>query len=161
MKVLAKGETPPPLSLKAKDGTPLELKKGPVVVVFFHPDVLASRHVVGYLRRLPGIAPGVPIWFISTASPEETEVYTSGYLDDFPVAVEGGCAALKSWQGGFVPTTYLLNDGKVEVAFTGFHKRALNTLAARAAELVGKRPKELVTEMDNKGEYELAEPAPC
>jgi len=162
MDVLAKGEAAPAITLRAQNGEALHLGEleGPLVLNFFHPVVLASRHVVGYLRRLPATAPGVPIWFASTASPEETAVYTQGYLEDFPVVLEG-CAALSAFGGKFVPTTYLLKDGRVEVAFTGFHKRALNTLAARAAELVGKRPKELVTAMDNKGEYELAEPAPC
>ncbi len=162
MDVLEKGTEVPPLKLKAKDGRELDLKEanGPLVLCFFHPVVLASRHVVGYLRRLPGVAPEVPVWFLSTARPEETEVYASGYLDDFPL-VEDGCAALGAFGGRFVPATYLLVDGKVEIAFTGFHRLALNRLGAKAAELSGKRAKELVTEMDNKGEYELAEPAPC
>ncbi len=162
MDVLEKGTEVPSLKLKAKDGRELDPARtqGPLVLCFFHPVVLASRHVVGYLRRLPAMAPDVPVWFVSTARPEETEVYTGGYLDGFPV-VEDGCTALKAFGGGFVPATYLLVDGKVEVAFTGFHKLALNRLGARVAELAGKRANDLVTEMDNKGEYELAEPAPC
>jgi len=160
--VLEKGTEVPSLELKAKDGRTLNpaTTPGPLVLCFFHPVVLASRHVVGYLRRLPGIAPDLPVWFLSTARPEETEVYAGGYLDDFPL-VEAGCQALGAFGGGFVPATYLVVDGKVEIAFTGFHKLALNRLGARAAELAGKKPKDLVTEMDNKGEYELAEPAPC
>jgi len=160
--VLEKGQQVPELELRAKNGETLNPAKteGPLVLVFFHPVVMGSRHVVGYLRRLPAMAPGVPIWFLSTATPEETEIYIQDYLEDYPVVLEG-CPALQAFGGKFVPATYLLMDGKVEIAFTGFHKRALNELGKRAAEIAGKRAKDLVTEMDNKGEYELAEPAPC
>ncbi len=162
MDVLEKGKAVPEIELKAKSGETINPARveGPLVLVFFHPVVLASRHVVGYLRRLPAMASGVPIWFVSTATPEETEVYVQGYLEDFPVVLEG-CEALRAFGGRFVPATYFLKDGKVDLAFTGFHKLALNTLGRRAAELAGKRAKDLVTEADNKGEYELAEPAPC
>ncbi len=162
MDVLEKGKVVPELTLKATSGETLNPARaeGPLVLVFFHPVVLASRHVVGYLRRLPAMAPGVPIWFASTATPEETSIYTQGYLEDFPVVLEG-CEVLRIFGGRFVPATYLLQNGRVDLAFTGFHKLALNTLGRRVAELAGKRPKDLVTEADNKGEYELAEPAPC
>ncbi len=162
MDVLKKETPAPSLTLTAKSGETLNPAQhpGPLVLSFFHPVVLASRHVVGYLRRLKAQAPDVPVWFLSTATPEETAIYVAGYLEDWPV-VEDGCAALKAFGHRFVPVTYLLVDGKVELAFSGFHRQALNALGKKAAELSGKKPKDLITEMDNKGEYELVEPAPC
>ncbi len=162
MDVLEKGAPAPAITLQAENGETLNLgeHKTPVVIVFFHPVVFASRHVVGYLRRLPQIAPNVPVWLISTATPEETKIYTQDYLENFPI-VQNGCQALKAFGGRFVPATYLFHEGKVEIAFTGFHRLALNTLGRRAAELSGGKPKDLVTDTDNKGEYELAEVAPC
>jgi len=166
MNVLPKGAEPPSITLTAADGSQLDLSKleGPLVLAFIHPDVAASRNVVGYLRKLHDMLPDLPIWFVSSADEEQTDRYVKGYLGDYltsyPV-VPAGCQVLKAFGATHVPTVHYFADGKVDLAFTGFHKLSLNTLAERAAAAFEARPKQLVPDLDNKGEYELAEPSGC
>ena len=166
MNVLPKGAEPPHLKLTALDGRELDLAAPPeaLLLAFVHPDVAASRNVVGFLRKLQEMLPDLPIWLVSSADREATERYVKGYLGDYlegyPVVAEG-CAVLEAFGATHVPTVHYIADGKVDVAFTGFHRLALNTLAERAAAAVEARAKPLITDLDNKGEYELAEPSGC
>ncbi|GEM_PF-1467845 len=167
MKVLPKGAEPPKLLLKASDGSQLDLANlsGPTALAFVHPRVSASRNVVGFLRKLHEMLPELPIWFVFSSDKEESENYAKGYLGDYlqgyPLVLEEGCEVLKAFGASHVPTVHYFEDGKVSVAFSGFHKRALNELAQKAAVAMEARPKALVADLDNKGEYELAEPSGC
>ncbi|WP_457637732.1 hypothetical protein [Oceanithermus sp.] len=166
MNVLPKGAEPPSITLTAADGRQLDLAnlEGPLVLAFIHPNVAASRNVVGYLRKLHDMVPDLPIWFVSSVDEAETERYVRSYLGDYlegyPV-VPAGCQVLQAFGATHVPTVHYFEEGKVNLAFTGFHKLSLNTLAERAAAAFEARAKQLVADLDNKGEYELAEPSGC
>ncbi|WP_293174874.1 hypothetical protein [Oceanithermus sp.] len=166
MNVLPKGAEPPRLVLSALDGSQLDLAAldRPLVLAFVHPDVAASRNVVGFLRKLHEMLPELPVWVVATADRESTERYVQGYngdyLEGYPVVAEG-CGVLEAFGATHVPTVHFFADGRVDVAFTGFHKLALNTLAERAAAALEAKAKPLVADLDNKGEYELAEPSGC
>ncbi len=166
MNVLPKGAEPPRLKLSSLDGRELDLSavEGPLVLAFIHPEVAASRNVVGFLRKLQGMLPDLPIWFVSSAGRAETENYVKGYLGDYlegyPVVADG-CAVLEAFGATHVPAVHYFEGGRVDLAFTGFHKLALNTLAERAAAALGAKAKPLITDLDNKGEYELSEPSGC
>ncbi len=166
MNVLPKGAEPPSLTLTAADGSSLDLAnlEGPLVLAFIHPDVAASRNVVGFLRKLHEMLPDLPVWFVSAADAAKTEQYAKGYLgnylEGYPL-VPAGCDVLAAFGASHVPTVHYFEDGKVNLAFTGFHKLSLNTLAERAAAALEARAKPLITDLDNKGEYELAEPSGC
>lgn len=166
MNVLPKGAEPPSLKLTALDGRELDLSAppSPLVLAFIHPDVAASRNVVGFLRKLHEMLPDLAIWLVAGTDRGATERYIKGYhgdyLEGYPVVVDG-CAVLEAFGASHVPTVHYFEDGRVNVAFSGFHKLALNTLAQRAAAALGARAKPLITDLENKGEYELAEPSGC
>jgi len=166
MNVLAKGAEPPSITLTAADGSKLDLANldKPLVLAFIHPDVASSRNVVGFLRKLHEMLPELTVWFVSSADADETERYAKGYLgnylEGYPVVAEG-CDVLAAFGATHVPTVHYFEGGKVDLAFTGFHKLSLNTLAERAAAALEAKAKPLITDLDNKGDYELAEPSGC
>ncbi|WP_293172332.1 hypothetical protein [Oceanithermus sp.] len=166
MNVLPKGAEPPRLQLTALDGRTLDLGalEGPLVLAFVHPEVAASRNVVGFLRKLHDMLPDLPIWFVTSVDREATERYVKGYLgnylEGYPVVAEG-CDVLAAFGATHVPTVHYFEGGKVDLAFSGFHKLSLNTLAERAAAALEAKAKPLITDLENKGEYELAEPSGC
>lgn len=170
MQVLEVGTLAPEFSFTDLDGRGVTLSgalaAGPVVLVFAHPSINASRLVVGYLRRLPEIAPQAQILVLSEGGPEETVLYArpngpgEPYLS-FPVGVDA-CQVSSLYRATHLPATYLIGtDGKIISAYTGFGKFFLNALAGTVATLTGAKPKELITDGDNKGFYELAERGPC
>ena len=168
MEILENGSPAPEFTATDLNGQTLDLKAalgaGPVVLVFAHPVVNASRLVVGYLRRLPEIAPAVPVWVISEGTDEQTRKYAGsgdGAYLAMPVVADN-CAVAALYKARYLPTTYLVGaDGRILRGYTGFNRDFLNALALEAANLSGGKPKELIADGDNKGFYELAERGPC
>ena len=168
MHVLEAGTVAPAFEATDLDGNRLQLASalagGPLILCFAHPVINASRLVVGYLRRMAEIAPAASVWVLSEGTEDETLRYArpngTPYLA-MPVAVDG-CAVAKAYGVTHLPTTYLIGtDGKVLRAYTGFNKPFLNTVALEVAALTGAKGKELISDGDNKGFYELAERGPC
>jgi hypothetical protein len=147
-----------PEGSKAPDLEP-QNPQGPSVLVFAMPHIYASRLVVGYLRRLKEQLPELSITIILQGNEDQIERYARGYLEALKVVHDRDLALSERFAVTHVPTTYYLEDDVVALAFSGFSRPALNRLAAKAAEALGTKPKELITASDNKGEYELAEPA--
>jgi hypothetical protein len=140
------------------------LTAGPVILVFGHPIINASRLVVGYLRRLAEIAPAVPVWIMLECSEGDARKYVGGgdmkYLE-MPVVVDE-CRVASLYGAKYLPTTYFIGqDGKIIRAYTGFNRDFMNMIANEAATLTDGKPKELITDSDNKGALELAERGPC
>lgn len=168
MQVLENGSSAPAFTATDLTENTLDLQKAlatsPVLVVFAHPVINASRLVVGYLRRMAEIAPNLPIWIFSEGTNAETMKYVgegdSKYLE-MPV-VQDNCTVAKLYDAKFLPTMYLIGqDGKIIKGYSGFNRDWLNWMALEAANLTGAKPKELISDGDNKGFYELAERGPC
>lgn len=166
MNVIPAGEPAPDLEITTLVGETFELYKrleaSPIVLLFARPEVHSSRLVVGYLRRLKENVPGLSILIVLQGDEGAVERYASGYLDGLYTVWDTMLVASRTYSVTHVPSLYYLVQGEtptVELSFTGFLRPALNRLAAMAAEATGAKPKELVTAMDNKGEYELAERA--
>lgn len=137
------------------------LRHTPAVVCVGTPHVHASRLVIGYLRRLKDQLPDLPIWVVLQGDRSEVERYRAGYLDALQVRHDYDLRTSKRLRVSHVPTTFYLEgpDAEIRRHFSGFRRAALNELAVLAAEALGQKPKELITTLDNKGEYELAEKA--
>ncbi len=135
---------------------------GPLILVFAHPIINASRLVVGYMRRMAEIAPACPVWVIMESDEASAKKYAgeaeAAYLT-MPVATDNGEIA-KSYNASLVPAVYFINAGKIVRSYSGFNRDFLNTIAREAAELTGAKSKELISDGDNKGFYELAERVP-
>jgi hypothetical protein len=168
MQKLDNGAVAPPFSVKTITGETLDLTatlaRAPVVLVFGHPSINASRLVVGYLRRMVEIAPEAPVWFVLEGAEAEVQKYVGSgdgrYLQQ-PV-VQDHCMLAKQYLVGYLPTIYFIGqDGTIQRGYTGFNRDLLNTIAQEAAIAVGAKPKELISDSDNKGFYELAERGPC
>jgi hypothetical protein len=168
MQILDNGTTAPVFTTTDLNGNTLDLRhalgSGPVILVFAHPVINASRLVVGYLRRLAEIAPAVPVWIISEANEDDTLRYVGSsdnkYLE-MPVVVDG-CKIASQYGVKFLPATYFIaQDGRILRSTTGFNRDFLNLIANEAATMTGGKPKELIADGDNKGYYELAERGPC
>lgn len=168
MQILEAGSVAPQFSCTDLNGSSLDLaaalQKAPVLVVFAHPAIHASRLVVGYLRRWAEIAPSVPVWVLSEGRLEETKTYVGegeGLYLKMPV-VHDNCAVASLYGAKFLPTMYLIaQDGTVIRGYSGFNRDYLNWAANEAARLTGGKAKELIADGDNKGFYELAERGPC
>ena len=168
MQILENGTLAPEFTATDLDGNTLDLKAalaaGPVIVVFAHPAINASRLVVGYLRRMKEIAPGAAVWVISEGTEAETRKYVGGndarYLE-MPVVVDN-CKLARQFDVKYLPTTYYISQGgQIERGYTGFNRDFLNLIANNAALATGAKAKELIADGDNKGFYELAERGPC
>ena len=168
MQILENGSLAAEFTATDLDGNTLELKAalstGPVILVFAHPVINASRLVVGYLRRLKDIAPNAHVWIVSEGTEEETRKYVGSgdakYLE-MPVVVDR-CKVAGLYGVKFLPTTYLIGqDGKIDRGYTGFNRDFMNLIANDVATATGAKPKELIADGDNKGFYELAERGPC
>ena len=168
MQILENGTTAPVFTATDLNGNTLDLSQAletaPVILVFAHPIINASRLVVGYLRRMAEIAPTVSVWIISEANEEDTRKYVgpegNRYLE-MPVVVDG-CQIASQYGAKFLPATYFIGqDGQILRSTTGFNRDFLNLVAADAATMTGGKVKELIADGDNKGYYELAERGPC
>jgi peroxiredoxin len=168
MQILENGNLAAEFAATDLDGNTLELKAalstGPVILVFAHPVINASRLVVGYLRRLKDIAPGAHVWIVSEGTEEETRKYAGSadarYLE-MPVVVDR-CKVAGLYGVKFLPTTYLIGqDGRINRGYSGFNRDFMNLIANKVATDTGAKPKELIADGDNKGFYELAERGPC
>lgn len=168
MQILEAGSLAPQFSSTDLNGNTLNLGNAlataPVLLVFAHPLINASRLVVGYLRRWAEIVPSVPVWVLSEGRLEETKTYVGEgeniYLK-MPV-VHDNCAVASLYGAKFLPTMYLIGtDGKIIKGYSGFNREYLNWATNEAARLTGGKAKELITDSDNKGFYELAERGPC
>jgi hypothetical protein len=168
MQILEAGTLAPQFTATDLSGASLDLNKalsgGPVLIVFAHPVINASRLVVGYLRRWAEIAPNAPVWVFSEGRLEETQKYVgegeNTYLK-MPV-IHDNCQVAGLYEAKFLPTMYLIGqDGKIIKGYSGFNRDYLNWAANEAARLTGGKPKELIADGDNKGFYELAERGPC
>ncbi len=167
MNVLAVGERAPDFRAQTRAGVEVELlsllKSAPVVLCFGMPQIHSSRLVVGYLRRLKEYTPELHIIVILQGEAERVESYAAGYLDALHVVFDKDLSLSRRYGVTHVPSTYYLvmRDGEavVEASFTGFLRPAMNGLAADTAERTGAKVRELITPLDNKGEYELAERA--
>jgi peroxiredoxin len=168
MQILEVG-TPAPMFVSTdQNGNSLELatalQKAPVLLVFAHPAIHASRLVVGYLRRWVEIAPNVPVWVLSEGRLEETKKYIGegdGLYLKMPVAHDN-CAVASLYGAKYLPTMYLIGqDGNIIRGYSGFNREFMNWAANEAARLTGGKAKDLIAEGDNKGFYELAERGPC
>ena len=168
MQVLENGTLAPVFTATDLNGNELNLEvalqTGPVILVFAHPIINASRLVVGYLRRLSEIAPAAHVWVISEGNEEDTRKYAGSgdnkYLE-MPVVVDG-CTIASQYDAKYLPATYFIGqDGHILRAYTGFNRDFLNLIANEAATMTGGKPKELIADGDNKGHYELAERGPC
>jgi AhpC/TSA family len=144
------------------------LTAGPVILVFGHPQINASRLVVGYLRRLAEIAPAVPVWVMLECSEGDARKYVGSgdqhYLE-MPVVVDD-CRVASLYSAKYLPTTYFIGqEGKIIRAYTGFNRDFMNMIANEAATMTANgaevKAKELITDSDNKGSLELAERGPC
>jgi hypothetical protein len=143
----------------------LALEKSPVILVFAHPTINAARLVVGYLRRMASeISPDVQVWIAMEGDEAEIRRYIgtgeAPYLT-MPVIMDR-CVLAQQYKVGYLPTMYFISqDGTIKHSYTGFNRDLINLMAAEAAAFVGAKPKELITDADNKGFYELAERGPC
>ncbi len=158
MNVLPKGSQAPAIEAVSLAGERLS-SQGPLVLCFAMPRIHASRLVVGYLRRLKEQLPELPIWVILQGDEAQVERYVRNYLDTVQVVHDRELDLSERFAVTHVPSTYYLEDEVVKLAFSGFSRPAMNKLAAKAAEALGAKARELITQSDNKGEYELAEPA--
>ena len=83
MHTLENGSLAPLFTTTDLNGATLSLNDaltaGPVILVFGHPQINASRLVVGYLRRLAEIAPAVPVWVLLECS--EGDARIGGLVD--------------------------------------------------------------------------------
>ena len=167
MNVLAVGERAPDFHTQTRSGVQLELstllESAPAVLCFGMPRIYSSRLVVGYLRRLKEYTPELHIIIVLQGEAERVEGYAAGYLDALHVVFDKDLSLSRRYGVTHVPSTYYLvtreGEAVVEASFTGFLRPALNNLAADAAERTGAKVRELITPLDNKGEYELAERA--
>ena len=156
--VLPAGAVAPDFTAQSLGGQQLSLsatlKSGPALIVFAHPKINASRLVVGYLRRMAEIAPALPIWIFSEGREAETLEYVG--------SGDGAYLKMPVYGARFLPATYLIGaDGLVIRAYSGFSRDFLNWVANEAAGLTGGKAKELISDGDNKGFYELSERGPC
>lgn len=166
--VLPEGAVAPDFTAQSTGGQQLSLsaalKSGPAMIVFAHPKINASRLVVGYLRRMAEIAPALPVWIFSEGREAETLEYMGsgdGAYLKMPVVLDN-CGVAGLYGAKFLPATYLIGaDGRVIRAYSGFSRDFLNWVANEAATLTGGKAKELISDGDNKGFYELAERGPC
>jgi hypothetical protein len=82
MQVLENGSAAPVFTATDLNENVLDLQKAlatsPVLVVFAHPVINASRLVVGYLRRMAEIAPNLPIWIFSEGTQKQKPKSTLG-----------------------------------------------------------------------------------
>jgi AhpC/TSA family len=172
MHTLENGSLAPLFTTIDLNGTTLNLNDaltaGPVILFFGHPQINASRLVVGYLRRLAEIAPAVPVWLILECSEGDAQKYVGAgdmkYLE-MPVVVDD-CRVASLYSAKYLPTTYFIGqDGKIIRAYTGFNRDFMNLMANEAVTLTANgaevKAKELITDSDNKGSLELAERGPC
>ena len=167
MNVLAVGERAPDFHAQTRAGAQLDLstllERAPVVLCFGMPQIHSSRLVVGYLRRLKEYTPDLHVIVVLQGEAERVEGYAAGYLDALHVIFDGDLELSKHYGVTHVPSTYYLvrreGEAVVKASFTGFLRAAMNGVAADAAERTGAKVRELVTTLDNKGEYELAERA--
>jgi hypothetical protein len=163
MHVLAAGSAAPEFHAQSLGGEELRLSStllgGPLLLVFAMPHVFASRLVVGYLRRLKAQVPKAPVWLVLQGDEEAVTSYARGYLDGLSVIHDRDLFISHIYEVTHVPSCYLLREGKVARAFTGFLREGLNHMARELAEAYGAKPQVLIGVNDNKGEYELAEVA--
>jgi hypothetical protein len=76
--------------------------------------------------------------------------------------VQDGCTVAGLYHAKYLPTTYFIGqDGKIIRGYSGFNRDFLNLIANDAATMTGAKSKELISDGDNKGFYELAERGPC
>ena len=172
MHTLENGSLAPLFTTTDLNGQTLSLNEaltaGPVILVFGHPQINASRLVIGYLRRLAEIAPAVPVWVMLECSEGDARKYVGSgdhhYLE-MPVVVDD-CRVASLYSAKYLPTTYFIGqDGKIIRAYTGFNRDFMNMIANEAATMTANgaevKAKELITDSDNKGSLELAERGPC
>jgi hypothetical protein len=161
MNVLPPGSAAPEFHAQSLAGDELMLSRalegGPVLLVFAMPHVFASRLVVGYLRRLKAQVPKAPVWLVLQGDEEEVASYARGYLDELVVVHDRDLFISHIYEVTHVPSCYLLREGGVARAFTGFVREGLNRVARELAEAYGAKTQVLIGVSDNKGEYELAE----
>ncbi len=168
MQILEAGTLAPQFVTTDLNGNTLDLSAAlataPVLLVFAHPIINASRLVVGYLRRWAEIAPSVPVWVLSEGRLEETKTYVGegeGLYLKMPVTHDN-CAVAGLYGAKFLPTMYLIGtNGTIIRGYSGFNRDFLNWAASEAARLTGGKAKDLISDGDNKGFYELAERGPC
>ena len=127
MQILEAGSLAPQFSSTDLNGNTLNLGNAlataPVLLVFAHPLINASRLVVGYLRRWAEIVPSVPVWVLSEGRLEETKTYVGEgeniYLK-MPV-VHDNCAVASLYGAKFLPTMYLIGTDRKSTRLNSSH----------------------------------------
>jgi peroxiredoxin len=134
--MLETGRPAPEFSLKDLAGTRHSLrenlKKGPVLVVFFKISCPTCQLILPFLERL---APAVNIIGISQDDCSSTKEFIDYFHVTFPVLIDPAkdhFAVSSFYHLTNVPSMFLIEpDGKVSCTLDGFHKGDLESLASR------------------------------
>jgi len=145
------GASAPDFTLPGLDGKPVSLaslrRKGPALLVFFKASCPVCQMTLPFLNRLLGSSISI------TAVSQDDAVTTQRFRAHFGVTVpallddeDSGYPVSNEYRITNVPSLFLVEpDGDISLAFTGFSKADLLTVAARAqVELF--RPDERVPE---------------
>lgn len=114
------------------------MKNGPVVLAFFKVSCPVCQFTFPFLERLHGLyaGEGVTFWGISQDDARASAKFAAEYGVTFPILLDSkGYPVSNAYGLTNVPTIFLIDsDGSVKVAFTGFDKSGLESIAKQLAE---------------------------
>lgn len=161
MTSIAAGSLAPGFTLKEAGGATLSLadalKKGPVALAFFKVSCPVCQYTWPFLERVHQAygSEKVTLWGISQDDARDTKEYAAEYGSTFPMLLDdGGYPVSNAYGITSVPTLILVGaDGKARVAEAGFHKQAIETVAAAFAAVHGKPAAPIFRPSDNAPDY--------
>lgn len=146
------GSPAPAFTLPTLDGSPLdllgELDRGPALLVFFKRNCGACQVAVPRLRNISDALPSVQVIGVSQDAESTTRRWTADA--GVPVVLDAPAyEASAAYDVETVPHFVLVDpSGAIVETDFGWDRTRFNALAARAGELVGTDPGEVVAEGD-------------
>jgi peroxiredoxin len=149
MAALTSGVQAPDIRLSSLDGTKFslrdELRRGPVVAVFFKVSCPVCQMALPYVERLfeaYGRNGKLTLVGVSQDDASDTRAFNREFGVSFPVLLEDKGYPVSSAYGlTNVPTTFLISpDGEIEATIVSWSKADMEQLGRRMAELTGAKP---------------------
>lgn len=142
--MLAPGSPVPALSPAGLDGGNLSLAAvaGPALLAFFKVSCPTCQFTFPYLERIAGSASGLSIAGISQDSATASGDFARAFGLTFPIYLDeskAGYPASNAFRITHVPSLFLVEDGRISEAVSGFSRVDLENIARRfgAAPLFG------------------------
>src|SRR5687767_3879960 len=132
--MLAAGSPAPEVSLAGTAGDRFTLAgaSGPVLLAFFKVSCPTCQFTFPYLERIAARAPGLAVVGISQDGAGAAAQFSETFGLSFPVYLDeaaAGYPASNAYRITHVPSLFLVEDGRISEAFSGFSRSGLEGLA--------------------------------